>query len=142
MIGFSFLQRLSNSIILSTTIIIVFVIQYYASWLRMTTLEAKWMSKLWSPTENDDRVEIRFILLLLLFFFISLEVNLTDTILLYLRVSQNLPLSSKFSVSWLIGSMCSCICLVMDDIRHQNVERTKKRYSRSSQVCRCFFYHN
>lgn len=75
MIGFSFLQRLSNSIILSTTIIIVFVIQYYASWLRMTTLEAKWMSKLWSPTENDDRVEIRFILLLL-FFFISLEVKL------------------------------------------------------------------
>ena len=75
MIGFSFLQRLSNSTILSTTIIIVFVIQYYASWLRMTTLEAKWMSKLWSPTENDDRVEIRFILLLL-FFFISLEVKL------------------------------------------------------------------
>ena len=75
MIGFSYLQRLSNSIILSTTIIIVFVIQYYASWLRMTTLEAKWMSKLWSPTENDDRVEIRFILLLL-FFFISLEVKL------------------------------------------------------------------
>lgn len=75
MIGFSFLQRLSNSTILSTTIIIVFVIQYYASWLRMTTLEAKWMSKLWSPTENDDRVEIRFILLLLLFF-ISLEVKL------------------------------------------------------------------
>lgn len=75
MIGFSFLQRLSNSIILSTTIIIVFVIQYYASWLRMTTLEAKWMSKLWSPTENDDRVEIHFILLLL-FFFISLEVKL------------------------------------------------------------------
>ena len=75
MIGFSFLQRLSNSIILSTTIIIIFVIQYYASWLRMTTLEAKWMSKLWSPTENDDRVEIRFILLLL-FFFISLEVKL------------------------------------------------------------------
>lgn len=75
MIGFSFLQRLSNSIILSTTIIIVFVIQYYASWLRMTTLEAKWMSKLWSPTENDDRVEIRFILLLLFFFF-SLEVKL------------------------------------------------------------------
>ena len=75
MIGFSFLQRLSNSIILSTTIIIVFVIQYYASWLRLTTLEAKWMSKLWLPTENDDRVEIRFILLLL-FFFISLEVKL------------------------------------------------------------------
>lgn len=75
MIGFSFLQRLSNSIILSTTIIIVFVIQYYASWLRMTTLEAKWMSKLWSPTENDDSVEIHFILLLL-FFFISLEVKL------------------------------------------------------------------
>lgn len=77
MIGFSFLQRLSNSIILSTTIIIIFVIQYYASWLRMTTLEAKWMSKLWSPTENDDRVEIRFILLLL-FFFISLEVKLNS----------------------------------------------------------------
>ena len=75
MIGFSFLQRLSNSIILSTTIIIVFVIQYYAFWLRMTTLEAKWMSKLWSPTENDDRVEIRFILLSM-FFFISLEVKL------------------------------------------------------------------
>ena len=75
MIGFSFLQRLSNSIILSTTIIIVFVIQYYASWLRMTTLETKWMSKLWSPTENADRVEIHFILLLL-FFFISLEVKL------------------------------------------------------------------
>ena len=74
MIGFSFLQRLSDSIILSTTIIINFVIQYYASWLRMTTLEAKWMSKLWSPTENDDRVEIHFILLLL-FFFISLEVK-------------------------------------------------------------------
>lgn len=71
MIGFSFLQRLSNSIILSTTIIIVFVIQYYASWLRMTTLEAKWMSKLWLPTENDDRVEIRFILLLLFFFYLA-----------------------------------------------------------------------
>lgn len=71
MIGFSFLQRLSNSIILSTTIIIVFVIQYYASWLRMTTLEAKWMSKLWSPTENDDSVEIHFILLLLYFFYLA-----------------------------------------------------------------------